>query len=228
MNQLFYPTIDLQLHDIETETEYLELTTDPIPKQAVNPSLQEVEFYPVRLNDTYGLRVDCSVNNLTEPQAIESFEQIKKEIQPYSNLTSLSIGQTWLISGWLTEDTPEPESIAKECYQILFPKNQWDKDLYGKDDFLQGTIWELWQSRSYPNDHIIILLFKDRATAEKASSFYTDWMGFFCYRHKITWAYNNSRLIKESLVEHYKKVENNAIKLKQNQSLKEKISSSNC
>ncbi len=209
-----------QLHDIETETEYLELTTDPIPKQAVNPSLQEVEFYPVRLNDTYGLRVDCSVNNLTEPQAIESFEQIKKEIQPYSNLTSLSIGQTWLISGWLTEDTPDPESIAKECYQILFPKNQWDKDLYGKDDFLQGTIWELWQSRSYPNDHIIILLFKDRATAEKASSFYTDWMGFFCYRHKITWAYNNSRLIKESLVEHYKKVENNAIKLKQNQSLK--------
>ncbi|MFM7575636.1 MAG: hypothetical protein ACKO5Q_01645, partial [Microcystaceae cyanobacterium] len=176
-----------QFHDIETETEYLELTTPPILKRAaVNPSLGEVNFYSVRLNDTYGLQVDCSVNNLTEPQSTDSFRQLQTEIQPDSNLTSLSIGQTWLISGWLTEDTLDPESIAKECYQILFPENQWVKDLYGKDDFLQGTIWELWQSRSYPNAHIIIILFKDRATAEKAGSFYTDWMGLFCYRHKIT------------------------------------------
>ncbi|MFM8294068.1 MAG: hypothetical protein ACKN9E_05915 [Microcystaceae cyanobacterium] len=210
-----------QFHDIETETEYLELTTPPILKRAaVNPSLGEVNFYSVRLNDTYGLQVDCSVNNLTEPQSTDSFRQIQTEIQPDSNLTSLSIGQTWLISGWLTEDTLDPESIAKECYQILFPENQWVKDLYGKDDFLQGTIWELWQSRSYPNAHIIIILFKDRATAEKAGSFYTDWMGLFCYRHKITWAYKNSRLIKESLVNHYKKVENNAKIIEKSQNLK--------
>ena len=210
-----------QFYDIETETEYLELTTPSILKiGAVNASLAEVNFYPVRLNDTYGLQVDCSVNNLTEPQAIDSFSQIQTEIQSYSYLNPLTIGQTWLISGWLTEDTQDPEKIAKECYQVLFPKNQWIQDLYGKDDFLQGTIWELWQSRSYPNDHIVIILFKDRATAEKAGSFYTDWMGFFCYRHKITWAYNNSRLIKEALVNHYKKVENNAITLKKNQNLK--------
>jgi len=210
-----------QFHDIETETEYLELTTPSILKlEAINASLAEVNFYPVRLNDTYGMQVDCSVNNLTEPQAIDSFSQIQTEIQPYSCLNPLTIGQTWLISGWLTDDTQDPEKIAKECYQILFPKNQWTQDLYGKDDFLQGTIWELWQSRSYPNDHIVIILFKDRATAEKAGSFYTDWMGFFCYRHKITWAYNNSRLIKEALINHYKKVENNAITLKKNQNLK--------
>jgi hypothetical protein len=211
-----------QFHDIKTETEYLELTLPTTLKlEAVNASLAEVNFRAVRLNDTYGLQVDCSVNNLTEPQAIDSFSQIQTEIKPYSDFNSLlTIGQTWLISGWLTEDTQDPENIAKECYQILFPKNQWTQDLYGKDDFLQGTIWELWQSRSYPNDHIVIILFKDRATAEKAGSFYTDWMGFFCYRHKITWAYNNSRLIKEALVNHYKKVENNAITLKKNQNLK--------
>ncbi|MFM7437205.1 MAG: hypothetical protein ACKO2V_01165, partial [Snowella sp.] len=143
-----------QFHDIETETEYLELITPSILKlEAVNTSLAEVNFYPVRLNDTYGLQVDCSVNNLTEPQAIDSFSQIQTEIQPYSAPNPLTIGQTWLISGWLTEDTQDPENIAKECYQVLFPKNQWEQDLYGKDDFLQGTIWELWQSRSYPNDH---------------------------------------------------------------------------
>ncbi len=209
--------------DSETETEYLELAKPLILKrEAVNASLGKVKFFPARLNDTYGLIVSCSVKNKTEPQAIDFFRQIQTEIQPDSNLTSLTIGQTWLISGCLTEDTSDPESIAKECYQILFPKNQWAKDLYGKGNFLQETIWiwELWKSPSYPNDHIVILLFKDEATEKEAEKFYSDWMGLFCYRHKITWAYKNSRLIKESLVNHYKKVENNAKIIKKSQNLK--------
>ena len=35
-------------------------------------------------------------------------------------------------------------------------------------------------------------------------------MGLFCYRHKITWAYQQTRLIKKALENHYRKVEENA------------------
>jgi hypothetical protein len=56
--------------------------------------------------------------------------------------------------------------------------------------------------------------------AEEAAKFYTDWMGLFFYRHKITWAYHQSRLIKEVLVNHYKKVEENAAIIKNSQNTK--------
>jgi hypothetical protein len=45
-------------------------------------------------------------------------------------------------------------------------------------------------------------------------------MGLFCYRHKITWAYHQSRLIKEALFNHYKKVEDNAEIIKNTQGSK--------
>lgn len=56
----------------------------------------------------------------------------------------------------------------------------------------------------------MILLFPDQAMAKKAANFDKDWMGLFCYRHKITWAYHQSRQIKKALENHYKKVADHA------------------
>jgi hypothetical protein len=78
----------------------------------------------------------------------------------------------------------------------------------------------LWQSQSYPNDHLIILLFPNQEITKNAADFYADWMGLFCYRHKITWAYHQSRLIKQALINHYKKVEENARTIKSSQNFK--------
>jgi hypothetical protein len=210
-----------QIKDVETEPEYLELIQEKDHTLNLNPANCELEgyLYPVRLNDVYGLQIDCSVNNLTEPQPIESLIKIQSEIEPNSHPNSLTIGQTWLISGWLTEPNQDAESLARDCYKAVLKKDQWTQELYGKGTFLNSNIFEIWQSQSYPNEHLIILLFPNQTMAEKAANFYSDWMGLFCYRHKITWAYHQSRLIKEALVNHYKKVEENAKIIKNSQSL---------
>jgi hypothetical protein len=46
--------------------------------------------------------------------------------------------------------------------------------------------------------------------AREAANFYKDWMALFCFRHKISLAYRQSRLIKNSLTNHYQKVDNYA------------------
>ena len=82
--------------------------------------------------------------------------------------------------------------------------------MYGKGILCKGDVFEIWQSQSYPHQHLIIILFPNQAMAQQAAELYTDWMGLFCYRHKITWAYHQSRLIKEALVNHYQKVEHSS------------------
>ena len=208
---------NIKFKNIEGEPEYLDLTTPPRPKINLVNSQLEGYLYPVCLNDTYGLQIDCSVNNLTEPQPLDSFGLIKSEIDQYSYSNPSTIGRSWLISGWLTEQNQDSENIARDCYKILSAQDKWTEELYGKGTLLNSNIFEIWQSQSYPNEHLIIVLFSSREVAEKAANFYTDWLGLFCYRHKITWAYHQSRLIKEALVNHYKKVEENAAIIKKYQ-----------
>ena len=255
MNELFYPTIDLFVYDlrsplnadvgeianntqsfqarlpekvtikdVDSEPEYLELTTPPRPK--LNPANASLEgyFFPVCLNDTYGLQIDCSVNNLTEPQPIDSFRVIKEEVERYAYPNPLTIGKTWLILGWLSSQDQDSESTARDCYHTLFP-DQVTPEIQGKGTFLGGSIFEVWQAQSYDSEHLVIILFPDRVAAEKAANFYKDWIGLFCYRHKITWAYHQSRLIKKALVNHYKKVGENTEIIKNSQNLKVNLAS---
>ena len=209
-----------KLQDVETENAYRELITPPRLKlDSTNINL-EGYFYPVRLKDTFGLQIDCSVKNQTEPQPLNSISLIEKEIEPYSQFKASTIGKTWLVSGWLDEHTQDSETIARECYQKLFKQDKWKEELYGKGTLCKGDVFEIWQSQSYPHQHLIIILFPNQAMAEKAAELYTDWMGLLCYRHKITWAYHQSRLIKEALVNHYQKVESSAKIIKKSQGAK--------
>jgi hypothetical protein len=177
-----------------------------------DPSLESLKFYPVRLHDVYGLRIDCSVKNLIEPQLIDTaFPLLHQEIQAQAKIDYLTFGQTWLASGWLTEtEHQDPESLAKICYQSLTKNNNWQQNLYGQGKFLNGYIFELWQPLTDANEHIVILLLPGEEMAREAANFYKDWMALFCFRHKISFAYRQSRLIKDFLTNHYQKVDNYA------------------
>ncbi len=209
---------DIQFRDDERQEYCWQLTEPKKPRlPADNPNLEDLRFYPVRLHDVYGLQIDCSVKNLSDPQFIdESFPLIKKEIQQKAKPDKNTFGQTWLISGWLTEDHYlDPETLANSCYESVSDKSNSQQDLYGKGTFLEGHIFEYWQSQSYPENHVIIILFPNREMAEKgANKFYTEWLLLFCFYHKITWAYHQSRLINKTLANHYKKVDEYARNLK--------------
>jgi len=214
-------------NDNDFETEYTEL----IPQSKVKKfeTIRESNslagyYYPVRIGDSYGLLVDCSVENQTYPQPAECFKELKQEIEQNQLKGELAnIGQTWMISGWMPQGTDKsPEEIATACYQSLIPEGNWQQDIDGKGKFLAADIFELSRYRlvikqgqsvaSSIQDvqnswHIIIIIYPDRETAEKAANFYFEWMPLFVYRHKILWCYGQSRLIKQSIKQYFSTIE---------------------
>lgn len=211
---------DTQFYDPDIETEYLEITHPTQINFISSDKILEGYYYPVRLNDTYGLQIDCSINNQTETQPAKSFTILKTEIEQKLNKELAIIGKTWLLSGWLPENSSQnPEDIAKDCYYALFKDTYWQPE---KGTFLGGKVFEIWRSgninqsrekvSTHSNNHehhVIIAIYPHRESAEKAAEFYKDWMGLFCYQSKISWAYWQSRLVKESLLNHYKQIEEN-------------------
>jgi hypothetical protein len=209
--------------DTYFEDEYV-LLTEPYIFETNGKSYRfQGYYYPVRLSDVYGLLLDCSVNNEIEAQPAKCFKDLKIEVEQRINNQSATIGQTWIISGWLPQsDGRSSEDIAKDCYQALMPDSDWKQDLEGQGTFLGATIFELSRYRLrihespqtpttiqsiQENQHVIIILFSDKASADKLADFYDDWMRLFDYRHKILWAYGQSRLLKQSIKNYFTAIE---------------------
>ena len=221
--------------DTYFEDEYVELLSNPhFFETSNNPYPFQGYYYPVRLSDVYGLLLDCSVNNQTEAQPAECFKELKTEIEKRINSQSATIGQTWMISGWIPQsEAKSPEDIAKTCYKALMPDSKWEQDLEGQGQFLGATIFELSRYRLMmaegtaslktiqniqENQHVIIILYPDKAAAEKSARFYSDWMRLFNYRHKILWAYGQSRLLKQTIKNYFAAIEEDRQFLNLNQS----------
>ncbi len=171
-------------------------------------------YYPVQLGDTYGLQVDCTANYIPDykysPQPITCLPKIQAEVLEKINSDNCQpkLGQTWLIWGQLATENQDSEETAKECYnQLIFPhKGNWTEHLKGK--FLGGTVFEVWQIPSQgklksDGDHVLICLFphdlKIDAIRESVAKLYPQLIRLFAYRHKILWAYTQSRSLKENL-----------------------------
>ncbi len=215
------------------EDEYVELLTKPnFFETSSKPYPFQGYYYPVRLGDTYGLLLDCSVNNQTEPQPAECVKELKAEIEQRLNGQTATIGQTWMVSGWLPQSEAKPEDIAKACYKALMPGSNWEQDIEGQGQFLGATIFELSRYRLMmtegtaslktihniqENQHVIIILYPDKATAEKSARFYSDWMRLFDYRHKILWAYGQSRLLKQTIKNYFNTIEEDRQSINLNQ-----------
>ncbi len=256
MRELVYPTLDLFLYDLkealnttdeatrknqeiftkklpqsvkttdsDSEVEYLELLTQK--REDFQTDKVDGYYYPIRLNDVYGLQINCSVNNETEPQAVECFGFLKSEIESRLNQQPITLGQAWMLSGWLPEQSNQNfKEIAQDCYKAFSKDGNWQRDFQGEDTFLGGKIFQLWQPHyslnaladssnflHLENTPILIAIYPNRESAEKAANFYQDWMGLFCYYSKINWAYAQSRLIKKNIFGYYKKIESDRQKI---------------
>jgi hypothetical protein len=256
MRELVYPTLDLFLYDLkealnttdeatrknqeiftkklpqsvkttdsDSEVEYLELLTQK--REDFQTDKVDGYYYPIRLNDVYGLQINCSVNNETEPQAVECFGFLKSEIESRLNQQPITLGQAWMLSGWLPEQSNQNfQEIAQNCYKAFSKDGNWQRDFQGEDTFLGGKIFQLWQPHyslnaladssnflHLENTPILIAIYLNRESAEKAANFYQDWMGLFCYYSKINWAYAQSRLIKKNIFGYYKKIESDRQKI---------------
>ncbi len=101
-------------------------------------------YYPVRMSDTYGLLLDCS---LKAPQ-LDTDLQWLKDLQAHIN-TKLhnqtgTLGHTWMFSAQLPNVLQiEHDSLAKRCYEALMPFASYAANKIGQSDFLGGSLFEM-------------------------------------------------------------------------------------
>lgn len=207
------------------EAEYIDLLGKRKTARFHNPTNSyDGYYYPVCINDAYGLLVDCSVNDKYAPQPAECFLGLKAEIeQNQLQSEQPTIGQTWMIYGWLPEGSGKtPAEIAEACYAALMPEAKWKKDLQRQGKLLGADIFELSQysivmkedakgnatiQDIQDNQHIIIIIYPDGETAAQAAFFLDEWMKLFLYRHKILWCYGQSRVLKKHMKSYFTIIE---------------------
>ncbi len=212
---------------MEWETEFVRLLTEECEFiEPLNlPPEYEGYYYPVQLSDTDALMVDCSVSDRNSNTSIQEIKTLKEIIvnQVLKNQGG-RLGQTWLISGQLPSDikieSDDVEKLAQKCYNLLVGK---EPDCQGKPQgegkLLGGRFFE-WNPhnlndtpRKAPynleqnNPHVIIILYPNLEAMENAAELIDHWMQLFCHRHKILWAYVQSRLVKQELDAAFVKVQ---------------------
>jgi hypothetical protein len=146
-----------------------------------------------------------------------------------------TIGQTWLAWGKLEEHKSdrEIEEAAKELYTQISTNYKWDNDFIGKGELCGGTIFELWyhpqildfKSKEFwdkfrrESHHVLIWLFPENiSTSEmrnQVQTMYQDFMRLFHYRHKIVWAYYQSRDLKTKLKKKFIDIQDSISKARQ-------------
>ncbi len=208
------------------EAEYVELLGN-LGRETFDSSTTQYSlkgwYYPVRLGDSYGLLLDCSVEHSlgnvqqakNEAFPVSCFSELKTEIETRLEKKPSTIGQVWMLSGQLANFTPDnAEVIAKECSQVSALNLNWDLDFRGKSPFLGGMLFEFWRYHLHipselpdtlkihdiqDNHYVIIALYPDVETAKKASKFNFEWLRLFACRSKILWAYGQSQYLKKKL-----------------------------
>jgi len=164
--------------------------------------------YPVRLSDTYGLLLDCSLKADQQDDDLQWISDLRAYISDQLNGQTGTVGQTWMFSAQLPDVllVQEYELFAERCYEALIPGANFSSNQTGQSEFLGGHWFECWQPNTVKSDgmnvenhHVMIALYPNEQTMQAAASFYPDFMRLLMYRHKMMWAYAQSRKLKKRL-----------------------------
>ncbi|MEW6493198.1 MAG: hypothetical protein AB1589_11945 [Cyanobacteriota bacterium] len=230
-----YPNLDeKQLDELadksakleKAEADYVELLI-PQRQEEFKPNL-EGYYYALQFGDTFALQVDCSLINPNQGNLLNSFTPIKQEIETRLASQKGKIGQTWFVWCQLEQDYQNLDKIAKDCCRQLVPNPNWVRELHKHGELAGATLFELWHpptdwadERSLQeNFHLIIALFPHKTSRglfnnrisidsinHSIANLYFDLLRLFCYRHKITWAYHQSRCLKAELKKDFTQVQ---------------------
>ncbi|MEG4334036.1 hypothetical protein QUB40_19180 [Microcoleus sp. AT9_A2] len=200
------------------ESEYLELLTNRFEGFTDGDKPFEGYYLPVRLNETYGLLLGCSFKEDRTPHPVSCLAQFQAKINEKLNNQHPNIGQTWLIVTEMDNQNISPEDVAKKCCQSLNIGLKWERDFQeGKGSFLGGSIFELSRYKLLmqestqdakprtiqelqENIHLIIAVMPSSDAAKTVwEDLNTELLRLFCYRHKVFWAYAQSRYLKQQL-----------------------------
>ncbi|MBD2265518.1 hypothetical protein [Anabaena sp. FACHB-709] len=171
--------------------------------------------HPLRIYDSYSLwlnlrRPEKENNNQTDDVDITFLRQLNQNNCFTVPANPLFLGQTLLITGWLTgaKDRQIIQQIANECLKSFFPDNYLlppfnrQGELFGSPIFEYGLFSQL---NNY--QHVLIWLFTDKQADSKFNQCYQELLDLFFFRAKAVKAYKDSRKIYQELDSAYRKVE---------------------
>lgn len=192
-------TAFIRLDEKYFEPEYVELLGEQRFSDFAS-DIYEGYYYPVRLGDTYGLLLDCSQKTVQSDADFTWLAYLQAYMIEKLKAQTGTLGQTWLFSAQLP-DIPlaEYKTLAKRCYETLMPNAKFADPVCG--EFLEGRLFEFWQYTGEEREthHVIIVFYPNQQVAQTAAKCNPDWLRLLMYRHKMMWAYHQSRLLKQRL-----------------------------
>jgi hypothetical protein len=222
------PRVDLLKESLVTDGDY------SLPFTGNNPQLGLIKgfAYPLRLHDSYGLWLNLRRPEFEDDGKTKTVDvdiALLSQLNPNNCLTlektNFFLGQTLLITAWLTsdEDKHNPNQVALECLKSLFQTNDnlptlnRQGELFGSPIFEYGLFSQLAHYQ-----HILIWLFSDGKADEKFNLCYQELLDLFFYRTKVVKAFQDSRAIYRLLADSYQEIESfldNLPQIDENQAL---------
>ncbi len=162
------------------------------------------------LDENHGLAVNISVDGkFIAEELVNCLDAMLTLIPELDNLPG-KLGQTWMVSGWVENSQKDDrEILADEVYKILIPEG-WQYQEKGQ--FLGGIVFEFWRAspqrweKMATHSHLVLILYPNQKTMGTGAAFNEDWKELFCYRHKIIWAYTQSRELKRQMMEEFNQI----------------------
>ncbi|HEY9810047.1 MAG TPA: hypothetical protein V6D13_12030 [Halomicronema sp.] len=211
------PRVDLLLEEMQENKFSLPFDSHIALKESHSVKISGF-VYPLQTHDSYALwlnlrRPERENGKRTEYVDISMLGKLNPENCLLPAFIESSLGQTLLITMWLTEgqnyqDKHFLKELADQCINHFIsdsesrPKFNREGLLFGSPIFEYGII-----NQPPPYQHILVWLFSHAVTETKFEKCYKELMDLFYYRNKIVQAYKNSRDVYKSLYEEYIMVE---------------------
>jgi hypothetical protein len=172
-----------------------------------------------QLADTYSLIVDACGSEFQKT----ALADLKKYITEKIADAPATLGQTWLLWGQLDRTYTDIEQLAKDCYLAIAEDADksldWEAVAQKQNQLLGGHLFEISLGVPLGKSHYLIWLLPPQPALtklqNKISDIQTNFHRLFCYRHKIIWAYGQSRILKRRLKENYQKIQDSVLTIRQ-------------
>lgn len=218
-----------EVSDQEKYKEYWENLSSNLQQQklstitAINDKYLEFEIASRKMDGSYShmlldndnvycLNYTCSFDEEVELSRLASIITELKNLVLLPKLNNLTegklsengyLGKTWMISGWtLPNNSQITENEIFKIYKALINEEHQSQI---KGQFLGGDTYEMWRGQNRwegmdKESHIIMIFYPDENSfINAAQNYYIQWSALWCWRHKIIWAYQQGKSLKQGL-----------------------------
>ncbi|MEQ9354504.1 hypothetical protein [Coleofasciculus chthonoplastes] len=170
------------------------------------------EVYPLQIHDTYA--VDITLRYPYPNVDVNQLEGLNPQGCLLPSQIKASLGQTLVFFAHPEGQIQDIQEFANDCLAAILPKSEVEQFLRSPPTqgiFLGSPIFEYENNREHPTEHCHILIWlnchPETATLEAAGDYYQSLINLLCCRHKILYAYSESRWCNQKARLLYRKLE---------------------